>query len=266
MREKNNDIKANRTDIRKYKTIKKCKTNFIIQIPKKNNKLDPNPNPNNKKTKINNNNNNKIILNNKSLILKNKNIGLNNKNIILSNKSFIINNKNIRINHKKLTLNHKNTNINTNINTNNNNCLDKEKYLNKNYISYYEGYSRNKANKIPKEKSPVSKLKKLYKGANTLNHINYKNKSLNKKEKKYSFLPKMKFSSSTNKIKDPLINKIYVNNYRNISTNNIENRRNNMNFSYLWLTNRDTNYISKSYLNPLNKFVNRSIFQKKIIK
>ena len=159
-------------------------------------------------------------------------------------------------------LNPKNNNIN-NKNNNNNNFIDKDNYLKKKYISNYGGNSKNK---ISQEKVPVNKLKKIYKGANTLNNNKYKNKSLNKIGKKYSFFPKMKLSNSSNKIKDSLINKMYANDYRNTTTNNIENRRNNMDFSYLWLSNRDTTYLSKSYLNPFDKIVNKKIFQKKIIK
>ena len=254
LNKKNKDIKTNKTDVIKHKTIKKCKTNFNIEVPKK----IKNTNSNNKKTEIINNN--KIILNNKSLILKNKKIDSNNKNEIITNKSFVINNKNIKVDHKKLILNHKNGVLNNNSNNKN---YDKQKYLKRKYISYCEINSKNI---ISQEKVPVNKLKKIYKGANTLNHKKIKHKSINKIGKKYSFLPKMKFSNSSNKINNSLINKIYINDYRNSTTNNIENRRNNMNFSYLWLTNRDTNYISKSYLNPFDKFVNRTIFQKKIIK
>lgn len=251
LKKKDKEIKTVRTDIKKYKTIKKCKTNFKIDLPKKIQKIYQN----NRNTEIHHNN--KVILNNKSLILKNKNINNNNNNKILNNNnSFVINNKNIRINHKKLILNHKNNYLNNN----NNNCIDKEKYLNKKYISYCEDNNKNKKSQ---EKAPVNKLKKIYKGANTLDHNKYKNKSSNKIGKKYSLLPKMKFSNSSNKIKDSLINKMYANNYRNTTTNNIENRRNNFDFSYLWLSNRDTTYLSKSYINPFDKIVNKKISKKK---
>ena len=253
MKNKIKEIKVIRTDIRKNKTIKKCNTNFNIQIPKKIKKIEIN----NKMTETNNNNISKIILNNKSLILKKNNTGLNNKHLILKNKSFVLNNKNnknIKVNHKKLILNHKNGNLN-----NNNNCIDNEKDLNKKITNYNED---NGQNKISQEKNSVHKLKKIYKGANTLKNNIYKNKSSNKIGKKYSFFPKIKFSNSSYKINDSLINKIYVNNYRNSTTNNIENKRNNFDFSYVWLSNRDTTYLSKSYTNPFDKIVNKKYSKK----
>ena len=254
LKNKIKEIKVIRTDIRKNKTIKKCNTNFNIQIPKKIKKIEIN----NKMTETNNNNISKIILNNKSLILKKNNTGLNNKHLILNNKSFVLNNKNnknIKVNHKKLILNHKNGNLNNN----NNNCIDNEKDLNKKITNYNED---NGQNKISQEKNSVHKLKKIYKGANTLKNNIYKNKSSNKIGKKYSFFPKIKFSNSSYKINDSLINKIYVNNYRNSTTNNIENKRNNFDFSYVWLSNRDTTYLSKSYTNPFDKIVNKKYYKK----
>lgn len=53
------------------------------------------------------------------------------------------------------------------------------------------------------------------------------------------------------------------NNYRNTTTTNATNytgnQTKNLNFSYLWLYNKDSHYLSKSYINPFDKFENKKI-------
>ena len=131
----------------------------------------------------------------------------------------------------------------------NKNNFNKEKYLNNIYITYNRNNEKN-----TKNKTPIKKLKKIYRGKNNIkkNYSKYY-KSLNKIDKNnLIFYPKIKFSNSSNNNSYSLLNKMSFNNYRKTTTNNGDNK-NNLNFSYLWLNNRDSHYLSKSYINPFNK-------------
>ena len=139
----------------------------------------------------------------------------------------------------------------------NKNNLIKELFLKQNiYITY---------NKNNNHKNPLSKLNKVKKGSHNTkqNYSKYK-KSLNKFNKKnLLYYPKVKFNDSSNNNSHSLANKMSFNNYRNTATTNATNYRgsktNNLNFSYLWLNNKDSHYLSKSYINPFDKFENKRI-------
>ena len=165
----------------------------------------------------------------------------------------------IKKNKTSFVMRGKSNKIKSNLYIQNKNMLDKDIFLKrKNFIFYNEYQNKDK---IQKNKTPINKLKKVDKYGNNINKIFYmnnNNKSLNNIEKKYVFLSKEKINDSSNEISNSLTNKNnLVNNYRNTTTSYGYNKKNILNFSYLWLNNRDNHYLSKSYINPFDKIENK---------
>ena len=117
---------------------------------------------------------------------------------------------------------------------------------NKDYLAYNK-YSRKQSKK--NSKNSIITSKKIYQGKNNIKNNSYKNcKSTNKIIKKDAFL------DSSKENKRSFIVKSNLNIYRN-TTNYVEKKKNNINFSYLWLNKkefRDNHYLSKSYVNPFD--------------
>ena len=139
----------------------------------------------------------------------------------------------------------------------NKNNLVKERFLKKNIFITHKKNNNNK--------NPLTKLKKIVKGFHNTkqNYSKYK-KSFNKFDKKnLLFYTKAKYNHSSNNNSHSLTNKMSFNNYRNANTTNATNytgrKTNNLNFSYLWLYNKDNHYLSKSYINPFDKFERNKI-------
>ena len=126
-----------------------------------------------------------------------------------------------------------------------------------NYITYNENIKKVKVNK-DKEKNKTNnqiyKLKKIYNGGNSPKfNIIRKNQSSIKIDKKCFFPPFLKLNNSFKDNNNSNLNKINLVNYRNSTAYNIERKKNNLNFSHLWLyNNKDNFYISKSYINPFD--------------
>lgn len=138
------------------------------------------------------------------------------------------------------------------------NNLIKERFLKQNiHITYNKNNNSNK--------NPLSKLKKNNKEAlNAKQNYSKYEKSLNKFDKKnLLFYPKVKCNDSSNNNSHSLANKMSFNNHRNTNITNATNytgsKTNNLNFSYLWLYNKDNHYLSKSYINPFEKYENKKL-------
>lgn len=127
---------------------------------------------------------------------------------------------------------------------------------NKDYVTYNK-YSRKQSKNNSKNST------KIYQCKNNIKNNSYKNcKSTNKMKKKAAFFPKNEFLDSSMENKRSFIFKNNINIYRNTTTNYVEKKKNNINFSYLWLNKkdiRDNHYLSKSYINPFDKIKNISL-------
>ena len=159
------------------------------------------------------------------------------------NTDFIILKNNVIDNNKK----------NVNLKNKKNNM--KEKYLKNKTCITYRVYNNNKDIKH-NSKTPINKLMIKGKDINNIKKNFYKkNKSLNKIEKKYAFMPKNKLnnSSSSNYSNSFLLSSKNIQNNRTTTKNNYKIKRNYLNFSHLWLNNKNIRNLSKSYVNPLDK-------------
>lgn len=162
------------------------------------------------------------------------------------NTDFIIIKNNVIDNNKK------------NINLKNKKNNMKEKNLKNKKCITYRVYNNNDINHD--SKTPINKLMRKGKDINNIKKSFYrKNKSLNKVGKKYAFMPKNKLSnsSSSNYTYSFLLSSKNVLNNRTTTLNNCEIKRNYLNFSHLWLNNKDIRNLSKSYVNPFDKTENK---------
>ena len=127
------------------------------------------------------------------------------------------------------------------------NILGRVNYIkNKNYISFNEPKNKERKNKLD-----LNGIKKIFKGNIFCKNYSFKKNKLSKK--KVSFLPKRQFSNSSKGNNCLLINKNIIKSYRNTTTNKLDNKKININFSYLLINNRDNHSLSKSYINPFDK-------------
>ena len=124
----------------------------------------------------------------------------------------------------------------------------------KNFISYNQYKNKDE---IKEGKKSLNIIKNVYKVCININYINksydISHNKLNNSDKKFISVPRRTRNSSYSGIGNPLTNK------NNLNTNSYGCKKKNiLNYSYLWLSNRENNCLSKSCANPFDKIKDKN--------
>jgi hypothetical protein len=135
---------------------------------------------------------------------------------------------------------------------------DKDKNLYNSKLSTYNAVNNKSKKSISKNsRTPINKSAKTStdKNSGVKKDIFKKYNNSNNVAKKYINCPKLQLSNSSsfNDNSYIMLNKNYFLSYRNTTTDNIENKKNHLDFSYLWLNNKGFQSLSRSYINPFDK-------------